>query len=205
MKHIILIIFILTFWTHKSFAGCQACWELKYIEITTKNNDTIKGYVKWNRTWYVNFQDPNIQIPDNFPDDFINYYNKWNDGKSTIEIYTEILKIGTTEKWSGYVSTKDNIVKINFSEIKTVKKINNQIDNINGASTFQILTLNELKLLKNKPFHTKSFDNGCIYYFLNYNTDLNENEFYDLVDKYLTEGMEILKSNRILKIIRCYD
>jgi hypothetical protein len=205
MKQMILIILILTIWIQNSFAGCQACWELKFVEITTKNSDTIRGYVKWNRTWYVNFENYDIKIPDSFPEDFMNYYSKWDNGQSIIELYKEIFKIGTTEEWSGFVSTKDNFVEINFSEIKNVKKINNHIDNISGATIFQILTLNELEILNNKPFHTNSFHDGCIYYYLNYNQDLDESEFNELVNKSLTEEMQTLKSNRILRIIKCYD
>jgi len=207
MRHFVILLILTSILTIKSHASCTACWEMKYVEIETTKGQLIHGYVKWNKVWFGNFGEKanSMDIPTTFPENFQKYYQNWKNGVSKIKVYKKLHKIGDNEKWSGYVLTEKDILEIKFKEIVSIKKVVNQVDNISGAQELTILTIEAIKLFENKPYHVDNVNDGCRFYFLNFNKNFAETEFKKFVKENMFRNPEKLVENSIVTVKKCFD
>ncbi len=204
-KLLTIVIFVLIS-NLSTFADCTACWELKYVRIVLDNEKEVIGYVKWNTSWYSWLENPNPEIPKTFPENMISFYKKWKNGTAEIDIYMKIFKIGENEVWAGYFATKEDIIRVTFDKIKTIKKEDNIINNISGADKLSIFSSKSLKIITRKPNNIKKVeDTGCDIYILNYSNQINESLFNEIISKGFYDKEIELEEKDIYVLRKCYD
>ncbi|MFC0878561.1 hypothetical protein ACE01N_18345 [Saccharicrinis sp. FJH2] len=206
MKKLLFLVFTLLLFTQNIFSDCTACWELKYVTITTKQNKEITGFIKWNRAWYANIWTQGLKIPDKFPDDYYYYFSQWENGVSEVLIIKVINSMQLNKKEKIYYALNSDTIIINYAEIKEIKKINHEPDNIHGAGELTILNQEFKDILKSKPYNYKMIDDGgCEFYFLNYNLKIEKEKFDSMVNWSNINKKTTLENDSIFIIKSCYD
>ena len=204
-RFLILTFLILTLKTN-IYAGCTACRELKYVQVTFQDGNKTDCYIKWNNQWFAWLENPEIKISETFPENMTEFYKIWKNGKAEIEVFKNIYRIGN-ENWGGIFTTHDDIIKTTFDKIKSIVKIENRIDNLHRAQNLSVFSKESLKYLDQNPTHIKKYhDTGCDFDILNFNDRIDEKEFELMIDNgdFYSKENE-LESQGILVIRNCFD
>ena len=184
-------------------ADCLACWELKKVHITLKNDKEITGFVRWNEIWIYRMENSE-ELKNKFPQSLVPYYGYIKN--SELLIYTQLIDVGNDSIMNFKATSESSIQKIKVSDIDTIKEIQSDSEKVYGAGDLPAFSDKELKLLKKNPYATHSFNvNVADVFFLSYSAEIKREDLAKIskTDYYLKKK-DLLEQDIVI-IILSYD
>lgn len=197
----LLIIFISLMTFNIAHGSCLACWELRKVEITYNNGAVKTGYVEWNEGWIsptLNYE----KWHNKFPESFVQFYNTFQPTYD-VYLYTKIYPVKNDSIGEFMATTKENIIKIDFKQIKSIREIEKKAENYWGADEMPVFTLEEIEKLRTNPVALIVIqDSISDTYFLSYNPAITRKQLNAVNENnYEQKAVELKKKGVIVYTI----
>ena len=183
-----------------AMSDCPACWHLRKVQFELKNGDKYTGYMKWNREWY------RLDTTETFVKP---YQFKNNNTEKTFEVFTDLRIINYPI--DGYVVSITPPMDMPSDSLINFKFLPSDIKSNNIAGGIPVLSERSVGLLNTqKPVAVcKNESHGsCEIYWISYNPEIREDKLQFFCTEplvYIIEFTPRLESNRIFKIVHCWD
>lgn len=201
-KLLLLLIILLISTTAK--ADCMACWYLRKVEIVMNTGDTLTGFVRWNESWIVKFDDWN-DWKNMFPSSLLHYHNS-QPSNQNILVIKNLSFIRNDSLTEFKAALKSDTLIINSHNISSITKLDNQSEKYSGAGGIPVYSQTELDMLNGNPHAIYHEDVGVAdVYLLSYNDEISKEMLGEIMETNYWGKREELRDKGVLIVILSYD
>ena len=185
-------------------ADCLACWQLRKVNITLTSGDSLSGFVKWNDAWLGSDADY-IKWQNKFPESLVYLYRSQPD-TIKIEFVKSLFNIKNDSLYEFQATTLDNIISLNYYDIKTIVEIKDNINVFSGAGAIPIFTLDDINKLQTNPYAIVTInDMVADIYILSYNPEITRKQLNLITSKNYYYQIDELNKKGVITVIMSYD